>query len=158
LIAGVWVANHYGGRNARASTVTSSALPTPSPAPAQVPVPNSPLLLATVGIPRALAAVDEPVKRPLVPPTRVRGVKARARASDVSLSVEGTLVLATHPWCTVSVDGVKRGPTPMRLALPAGAHVIRLQNPEFGIDHTTSMVIPANETIRRRIDFPTGGH
>jgi serine/threonine protein kinase len=150
LAIGAWVAHRSGGHTARASTVMASALPS---APDRQPR-WTPLYMPPPSTPPPSIAADEPVAKP---PVRHR-VRGRARSADVALSVEGTLVFATHPWCTVSVDGVVRGPTPMRLALPAGTHTIRLQNPEFAVDHTMTMEIPANETIRRRIDFPTGGN
>ena len=63
------------------------------------------------------------------------------------------LVLATSPWCRVTVDGVDRGPTPLRLPLPAGEHVVDLANPQFHIARRLTVAIVANQTVRKNLDF-----
>jgi serine/threonine protein kinase len=65
----------------------------------------------------------------------------------------GTLMLASSPWCHVTIDGVDRGPTPVSATLPAGKHVVVLTNPEFKITRTLPVFIPPNETVRKRLDF-----
>ena len=66
---------------------------------------------------------------------------------------EGTLVLASSPWCNVSVDGQTRGTTPLNLKLKAGAHEIVLANPEYKIKRTLAVEIEANQTVRKNLDF-----
>ncbi len=66
---------------------------------------------------------------------------------------EGTLVLASSPWCTVSIDGVAHGPTPLTVTLPSGKHSVQLANPEFKIHRTLSVNIHPNETVRKQLEF-----
>ena len=70
-------------------------------------------------------------------------------------SHEGALLLAATPWCDVAIDGVKRGPTPLNVRLPAGAHRVRVTNSEFSIDQTMAVVIAPSQTLRKRLLFPT---
>ncbi len=64
----------------------------------------------------------------------------------------GFLTLATTPWTTVSLNGRALGTTPLiRLPLPPGSHVLRLQNRERGIDQTYRVTIVAGETLSRRV-------
>jgi hypothetical protein len=62
-------------------------------------------------------------------------------------------VVATSPWCNVSVDGVDKGPTPVRLQLPAGPHTVVLSNPEFHIQRTLPVELKPGETLRKKLDF-----
>ncbi|MDB4970463.1 MAG: Protein kinase [Myxococcales bacterium] len=66
---------------------------------------------------------------------------------------EGTLVIASSPWCNVSVDGQPRGTTPLNLKLKAGAHEIVLANPEFKIKRSLAIDIEPNQTVRKSLDF-----
>jgi hypothetical protein len=66
---------------------------------------------------------------------------------------DGTLVIASSPWCTVMVDGQARGTTPLSLKLKAGAHDIVLANPEYKIRRSLSVDIEANQTVRKSLDF-----
>jgi tRNA A-37 threonylcarbamoyl transferase component Bud32 len=94
---------------------------------------------------------DAPAPKPLAavqtPDTR------RESAAPVKLEGQGTLLLASSPWCNVKVDGVDRGPTPVSVKLPAGKHTVVLSNPEFKINRTLPVLILPNETTRRRLDF-----
>jgi hypothetical protein len=83
-----------------------------------------------------------------------RGDRAAARP-DVPerLDGEGTLMLASSPWCNVSVDGVVKGATPLSLKLPAGKHTVVLTNSEFKINRTLPVTILPDETVRKRLDF-----
>ncbi len=66
---------------------------------------------------------------------------------------DGTLVIASSPWCTVTVDGQARGTTPISVKLKAGAHEVVLANPEFKIKRTLAVEIEANQTVRKSLDF-----
>jgi serine/threonine protein kinase len=66
---------------------------------------------------------------------------------------DGTLVIASSPWCTVSVDGQSRGTTPLNLKLKAGAHEVVLANPEYKIKRTLAVEIEPNQTVRKSLDF-----
>jgi serine/threonine-protein kinase len=82
---------------------------------------------------------------------------ARAAAppapAPASLDGEGTLVVASTPWCNLTVDGQAKGPTPLTLKLRAGRHTIVLTNPEFKINRTLPVTIAPNETVRKKLDF-----
>jgi hypothetical protein len=84
-------------------------------------------------------------------------VKSKVAASPppavTSLDGEGTLLLASNPWCNVSIDGVNKGPTPVSVKLRAGKHNVVLSNPEFKIARTLPVVILPNQTVRKRLDF-----
>jgi hypothetical protein len=65
----------------------------------------------------------------------------------------GTLVIASSPWCTVTVDGQARGTTPLDLKLKSGAHEVVLANPEYKIKRTLAIEIEPNQTVRKSLDF-----
>lgn len=67
---------------------------------------------------------------------------------------EGTLIIATSPWCEIAVDGVARGATPLSVRLGAGAHEIRLANREYGIARTLAVTVRPDETLRKKLIFP----
>jgi hypothetical protein len=66
---------------------------------------------------------------------------------------DGTLVVASSPWCTVTVDGAARGTTPLSLKLKAGPHEVVLANPEYKIKRTLAVEIEPNTTVRKSLDF-----
>jgi hypothetical protein len=66
---------------------------------------------------------------------------------------EGSLVIASSPWCEVSVDGVRRGTTPLSVKLKAGAHEVVLVNAEFKIRRSLAVEIEAGQTVRKSLDF-----
>jgi hypothetical protein len=89
---------------------------------------------------RPAVAAPPPVEpAPPSPPAKLEG--------------EGTLVVASSPWCNVSVDGQDRGPTPLSVKLPAGKHTLVLTNAEFKITRTLPVMILPNETLRKKLDF-----
>jgi hypothetical protein len=65
----------------------------------------------------------------------------------------GTLVLASSPWCNVTVDGQARGTTPLNVKLKPGSHEIVLANPEFKIKRTLAVEIEPGQTVRKSLDF-----
>jgi hypothetical protein len=81
------------------------------------------------------------VARPAPPPTPTPKVG------------EGTLVIASSPWCNVSVDGVAKGTTPLNVKLKAGAHEVVLANSEFKIRRTLTVEIEPGQTVRKSLDF-----
>jgi hypothetical protein len=68
-------------------------------------------------------------------------------------AADGTLVLASSPWCTITVDGEPRGTTPLSIKLKPGAHEIVLANTEFKIKRTLPVEIAPNQTLRKSLDF-----
>jgi serine/threonine protein kinase len=79
--------------------------------------------------------------------------KPKATAPPVKLEGEGTLLLASSPWVNVKIDGQDKGPTPLRVTLPAGKHTVLLTNPEFKINRSMPVMIMPNETLRKKLDF-----
>lgn len=73
--------------------------------------------------------------RPTANPTEV--------AADAA--AEGTLVVRTHTWADVWVNGKRRGTAPVRLTLPAGRYEVRLTNDLH--DETISVQVGATEAV-----------
>ena len=65
-------------------------------------------------------------------------------------------MIASSPWCTVTVDGQARGTTPLNVKLKAGPHEVVLANPEYKIKRTLAVEIEANQTVRKSLDFAPG--
>jgi serine/threonine-protein kinase len=62
------------------------------------------------------------------------------------------LTLDTMPWSRVSVSGRSLGITPViRAKLPAGTHVVNLQNPEQGITTSYRVTIRSGQTTSKRL-------
>ena len=111
------------------------------------------LVLPTTSAPSRHAAPPAAPKppaasKPSVAPTSVASSPAAAAPGG-----EGTLAVATNPWCNVAVDGVDRGQTPINVKLPAGHHTLTLTNPDFHIKRQLSITITPNETVRKKLDF-----
>jgi serine/threonine-protein kinase len=98
------------------------------------------------------AAADVPA-----PPTGSGGVPVISVDSlPVAPSAEpphgtGRLLIGAAPgWCTITVDGMKRGPTPLpAIDLSPGLHVIRCDSPS-GKTRTDSIYIKDGATARHR--------
>jgi serine/threonine protein kinase len=117
--------------------------------------------------PNQVRTLQERLRRASAPPRRARSPREPAAAASkepskpaapeapVKLEGEGTLVVASNPWVNVAVDGSDRGQTPLSLKLPAGKHTVVLTNPEFKISRTLPVMVLPNETVRKKLDFPT---
>lgn len=69
----------------------------------------------------------------------------------------GYLNVVVAPWAAFAVNGETRGTTPSpKVKLPAGAHVVRLQHPEYEPVERTVEVVPGGTTTLR-FDFRTEG-
>jgi serine/threonine protein kinase len=66
---------------------------------------------------------------------------------------KGKLVIASSPWCNVTVDGVDSGQTPISLTLKAGPHKVLLTNPEFKIRREATIVLQSDQIVRKKFDF-----
>jgi hypothetical protein len=66
----------------------------------------------------------------------------------------GRLFISSAPnWCTISVDGMKRGPTPLpAIDLSAGPHVLRCDSPS-GKSRTASIVVTEGATGRYKFNL-----
>lgn len=136
-IAGLWQ------RTQRNTTVAAApptplpapvpvAPPTPNPLPAPAPVaPPTPATEIAVAHPAAVLAAAPPAPAtlhvppaasPAPPPTPPTAPAPKKSSSAVSGT--GTLVVTAQTWAEVSVDGVARGTTPVRLKLAVGKHAL----------------------------------
>ena len=152
---------------ASAPVVPPPAAPTvtmvpPPPAPAPPPAPPSvvPEVVAPVAPPVAAdppPAVEAPShahrshdrshRAPIAP-------TAAAAAPTAVDNTPGRLTVGATPWCTVTVDGVGRGQTPVvGLSLPPGSHRIACINPERGTQER-SVTLGPGQDLRVRITFP----
>jgi serine/threonine protein kinase len=177
LVAGAggigFVLHSRGAREAVAPAVALPVVPAPATPP---PVAVAPAVPAVNPAANAIAASGEAAKpvvdaskakthRPkhvaVLPGTTKPAPLAKIQTGETrkeeppakKLEGEGTLVLATSPWCNVKIDGVDKGPTPLRIKLPAGKHIVVLTNPEFKINRTLPVMILPNETTRKPLDF-----
>jgi serine/threonine protein kinase len=140
--------------------------PTPAAPLAPEPVATAPLAHP----PAPVAVVAPPPEAPLVPPPRKSVVKRPPRKPERVTAVtpppaappeapppapvgDGTLVLASSPWCHVSVDGVSHGTTPVTLKLKAGTHTVVVSNPEFRVHRTLSVEVQEGRTLRKMLEF-----
>ncbi|HWL87022.1 MAG TPA: serine/threonine-protein kinase [Polyangiaceae bacterium] len=97
---------------------------------------------------------DTPAWQP--PPRRP---KSNSSSTHETASVEpkapepnGFLTINTTPWTVVSEGGRNLGQTPIfRLPLPAGEHVLLLENPEQGLKQSYPVTIKPNETSTRNL-------
>jgi serine/threonine protein kinase len=96
---------------------------------------------------------NAPVVAQPSPPPVLTPPPTGAPAAPTKLEGEGTLLVASSPWCRVIIDGTDRGTTPLKVKLPAGPHTLLLVNPEFHINRSYSVTIQPNETLRKRLDF-----
>ncbi len=131
--------------------------PPSAPAVAELPVVAPP-----VPQPVQLTPAPSPAPKPTANPhgkpqahgKETSGVHIKTIApAHAKVTGEGTLVLATTPWCNVFIDGLARGTTPLTITLPAGQHTIGLTNPEFKVKRVLSVAIEPNATTRKRLDF-----
>jgi serine/threonine protein kinase len=152
---------------APAPVVAQPAAPTVTrvpPAPAPTPPPTPPTV-----VPEVLAPVAPPVAADPPPaveaPSRAhrshdrshRAPAATTAAAAAPTAVDNTpgrLTVGATPWCTVTVDGVGRGQTPVvGLSLPPGSHRIACINPERGTQER-SVTLGPGQDLRVRITFP----
>lgn len=105
--------------------VVASAPTTPSGLPgAAGPIPTGPATDVAVATP------PEPVTTP--PATVIE---------------PGVLVVRAEPFVIVHIDGVRQGPTPIRLTLSPGTHTMRLTRPALEVDETETIAIASGETL-----------
>ena len=151
---------------------TPPAAPAPALAPAAPPTVTTPSASASpVALPEAQDTVVAPVPTGSPPaieePQPLHGRRAHDRthrapglppvtatAPAAVDSTPGRLTVGATPWCTVTVDGVGRGQTPVvGLSLPPGTHRIACINPERGTQERSVTLTPGQD-LRVRITFP----
>jgi hypothetical protein len=107
------------------------------------------IVLAVLGVLVAVAAMGYPWLT-----NQPAGSVAPASASTVT---EGAATIISRPeGAQVSVDGVVRGVTPLRLSLPIGSYLLELQN---GVARRSlPLTIEAGSTVRQYVDLAPGGN
>jgi hypothetical protein len=105
-------------------------------------------LVALIGGPSTELATE---LLPAKTPEEADGSAASTEPSGEDAPVQlGTLIINSHPWAYVSVDGVLREwVTPTRLELAAGPHVIGLAHPasDWRIERTVTVVAGKELTL-----------
>jgi eukaryotic-like serine/threonine-protein kinase len=153
---------------ATAAMVTVPEPPTPEPPtpepppgrvapPAPLPASDAPLDPPTAET-TATAPTAPPSGRPAPGPVD-KGVPRPAKAAAAAperpaVTGFGQLSITAEPWASVTIDGtLVARETPLRaLSLPAGRHVIVLENPVYGL-RTLELDVPAGGEIRRFVDL-----
>ena len=93
----------------------------------------------------ALEKDAPPQPPPLEEDAGVRPAKPVARAT-------GKLNLRTTPWTTVFLGKKKLGDTPLvGVVLPAGSHVLRVENAEAGLKSTIEVTVRAGQTTNENL-------
>jgi hypothetical protein len=66
----------------------------------------------------------------------------------------GFLSLDAYPWCHVKIDGKVIGDTPLiHVQVPAGTHVVTLENFQENLQKTTEVTIKPGETLVKRLAY-----
>lgn len=114
---------------------------------APIPQPRTPAYAAPHSAPAPSPATPKPA--PSAAPSV--SVDAPERPGPAAT---GYLTIDTYPWTRVTAQGRVLGDTPLvRVPLPAGTHVLTLENPNEKVHQTTVVVIKAGETVSRRLAF-----
>ncbi len=136
-----------------------ASLPTPSPL--EPPQERTELAASE---PRAVAAEAIPSREardlPLARLTRAPSKKPRVRHGAAPMPPRvGFLTLDTTPWSMVWLGATLLGQTPLVAAeLPAGDHVLDLENPELGVNSRYLVSIRRGETTARRVGLEQPSH
>jgi serine/threonine protein kinase len=112
---------------------------------------NSATMPTFMELPASSGVMSPPLPFPVVAEISPRSSPRAAPLGD------GKLVLASRPWCEVTIDGGPRGPTPLTVRLGAGRHSVRVTNPAFHVDSTFAIQIRPRQTMRRSLSFATPG-
>jgi serine/threonine-protein kinase len=131
------------------------AAPAAEPEPAAEPTPAPRVAKSTPAPaprrPKAPAAPKPSAPRPRAPAVASKPVAAPAGAAAAG---SGVLRINSRPWAEVSIDGRPVGNTPlMNLTLSAGAHRVRLKNPQFGLEKTIKVQIVAGDVLTKVVDL-----
>jgi serine/threonine-protein kinase len=95
---------------------------------------------------------QEPPPTPTVAPDPVPSVPASIKPA--AKPKPALLTISADPWAFVSIDGKKRGTTPLHdVALPAGPHEVTFENPPLGVSRSQLVRLHAGEhkTIIERL-------
>jgi serine/threonine-protein kinase len=69
----------------------------------------------------------------------------------------GTLMVNTEPWSLVTIDGRDYGQTPLAgVPIKPGRHQLVCTNPDSGLVHRETLVIPPGQRVKRLINLAGG--
>ncbi|MBP6830065.1 MAG: serine/threonine protein kinase [Deltaproteobacteria bacterium] len=134
---------------------------TATPQPPLAPAPAPSVVVPEAQPPAAPPVAAEPPP-PVEAPANVRAHRSHRTTTTTATTTApaavdntpGRLTVGATPWCTVTVDGVGRGQTPVvGLSLPPGSHRIACINPERGTQER-SVTLGPGQDLRVRITFP----
>jgi serine/threonine-protein kinase len=114
--------------------------PSASVAPSAAP-PPPPVLVVSAPVPSSAPVVDKHVPSP---PVSVAVIAPAAKASVVFVGEPGT---------TVAIDGVVRGPCPVRTTLPEGVHDVRFTFEPTGESRGERFSVKPGESVTVRAEF-----
>jgi len=145
---------------ARAPVATAPPVQPPAPAAPAAETKRVPAAAATeprsaeaerVGRVKVAPKASAPSKTK--PATR-RSAVSKAATSPVASGGFGLLRLNSRPWSRVKLDGRPIGNTPqVDLRVPAGSHVIDLENPDLKLHKKLKVQIAANQTVTRIVEL-----
>ncbi len=93
-------------------------------------------------------ALDEPA---VAPPPAAEDQEA---SPAVKTAARGRLDINARPWARVFLDGKHVGYTPLSLEhVPAGRHVLRLVNPDLGVERRISVKVKPGAVRKVAVDF-----
>jgi serine/threonine protein kinase len=138
----------------------SPAAPTPAPTAAALTAPVPPLPgpepgpIAAASAPTLVVAPEDTAATPVAstaapaPRTTPRQPAAAAAPATTPVGTGKLNVSARGGWCTLSIDGAPRGPTPVAgIVLPAGRHTVTC-TPEGGTPMSASVKVEPDATAR----------
>ena len=116
--------------------VVEVAPPEPPASDPSVPTEGTPVEADPDGEPAATAPPN--VRR------RGRASGTRPEATPAATGEPGFLDVWSNPWARIYIDGVLQPHSSPRrgLEVPSGRHVVRLHNPELGLSHQETVVVP----------------
>jgi hypothetical protein len=158
---GVWIGGAAAALLSAGAVVWWTRTPAPaapSPMPASVAAPivwlpaAEAIASVAAGAPAAAVAPDDTATATSVSPTTSAAPAARAAPRPLAAApatATGKLnVSARGGWCTLSIDGAPRGPTPVAgVVLPAGRHTVTC-TPEGGSPMSASVKVEPDATAR----------
>jgi serine/threonine protein kinase len=104
----------------------------------------------------AAEAVKAPEPAPAQPSARARSSKraaptAEPKVAEIAPKLPGRVRLESTPYAVVSEGDRRLGITPIDVELSAGEHVLKLRNPEQGLETTYRVTVPEGAEIQRKI-------
>lgn len=85
---------------------------------------------------------------------RIKADKVATKSVNMTAGLVGKLKIKARPWARVYVDGKDKGMTPLpTLELPAGEHIVQLENEKLGKKRSARVLIRPNEVHSLDVDL-----